>query len=102
MIHTRFTKKKKKRKPTKTKKKMRGGDLTPLGTGSNPTLPRGVSNITIKESPKLTELKLKDMLEKTNLNQLQKDDIIKIFHPNFMSIFLKSLILPIIYYYYEI
>lgn len=33
---------------------------------------------------------------------LQKDDIIKIFHPNFMSIFFKSLILPIIYYYYEI
>ena len=80
MIHTRFTKKNKKRKPTKTKKKMRGGDLTPLGTGSNPTLPRGVSNITIKESPKLTELKLKDMLEKTNLNQLQKDDIIREFN----------------------
>ena len=33
---------------------------------------------------------------------LQKDDMIKIFHPNFMSIFLKTLILPIIYYYYEI
>ena len=33
---------------------------------------------------------------------LNKDDIIKIFHPNFMGIFLKSIILPIIYYYYEI
>ena len=33
---------------------------------------------------------------------LQRDDIIKIFHPNFMSIFFKSAILPIIYYYFEI
>ena len=33
---------------------------------------------------------------------LQSDDIIKIFHPDFIEIFLKSLILPIIYYYYEI
>ena len=33
---------------------------------------------------------------------LQKDDMIKIFHPNFMSIFFKSLIIPIVYYYYEI
>ena len=33
---------------------------------------------------------------------LQKDDIIKIFHPNFMNIFLKSIILPVIYYYYEV
>jgi hypothetical protein len=32
----------------------------------------------------------------------QSQDIIKIFHPNFMSIFLKSLILPMIYYYFEI
>ena len=30
------------------------------------------------------------------------DDIIKIFHPNFMGTFLKSVIIPIIYYYYEI
>ena len=33
---------------------------------------------------------------------LQKDDIIKLFHPNFITIFLQSIILPIIYYYYEI
>ena len=33
---------------------------------------------------------------------LQKDDIIKIFHPNFMGTFLKSVIITIIYYYYEI
>ena len=33
---------------------------------------------------------------------IQKDDLIKIFHPNFMSIFFKSAILPIIYYYFEI
>ena len=32
---------------------------------------------------------------------LQNDDIIKIFHPNAMNIFIKSIILPIIYYYYE-
>ena len=32
---------------------------------------------------------------------LQNDDLIKIFHPNFMSIFSKSIIIPIIYYYYE-
>ena len=32
----------------------------------------------------------------------QSQDIVKIFHPNFMSIFLKSLIVPIIYYYFEI
>ena len=37
MIHTRFTKKNKKRKPTKTKKKMRGGDLTPSGTSVRKT-----------------------------------------------------------------
>lgn len=33
---------------------------------------------------------------------LQSQDIVKIFHPNFMSIFLKSSIVPIIYYYFEI
>jgi len=33
---------------------------------------------------------------------LKKDDIIKLFHPNYLDIFLKTLILPAIYYYYEI
>ena len=32
---------------------------------------------------------------------LQSQDIIKIFHPNFMGIFLKSALVPIIYYYFE-
>ena len=32
---------------------------------------------------------------------LDKDDIIKIFHPKFMEVFLKSAIIPILYYYYE-
>ena len=32
---------------------------------------------------------------------LQSQDIIKIFHPNFMGIFLKSSLIPIIYYYFE-
>ena len=32
---------------------------------------------------------------------LQNDDIIKLFHPNFMTIFAKSILIPIIYYYYE-
>lgn len=32
---------------------------------------------------------------------LQSQDIIKIFHPNFMGIFLKSSLIPILYYYYE-
>ena len=32
---------------------------------------------------------------------LQNDDLIKIFHPNFMTIFAKSIVIPIIYYYYE-
>jgi hypothetical protein len=31
---------------------------------------------------------------------LQSEDIIKIFHPNFMSIFLKSALIPITYYYF--
>ena len=32
---------------------------------------------------------------------LQSQDLIKIFHPNFMGIFLKSSLIPIIYYYFE-
>ena len=32
---------------------------------------------------------------------LQSQNIIKIFHPNFMGIFLKSSLIPILYYYYE-
>jgi hypothetical protein len=32
---------------------------------------------------------------------LQSQDIIKIFHPNFMGIFLKSALIPIIYAYFE-
>ena len=32
---------------------------------------------------------------------LQNDDLIKIFHPNVMSFFCKSIIIPMIYYYYE-
>jgi hypothetical protein len=32
---------------------------------------------------------------------LQKDTLIKTFRPNFMGTFLKSALLPIIYYYYE-
>jgi len=32
---------------------------------------------------------------------LQNDDIIKIFHPNFMGMFLSSIMIPIIYYYFE-
>ena len=32
---------------------------------------------------------------------LKTDDIVKIFHPNYRDIFIKSIIIPIIYYYYE-
>ena len=32
---------------------------------------------------------------------LEKDDIIKIFHPDLIHTFLKSLIIPSIYYYFE-
>ena len=32
---------------------------------------------------------------------LEKDNLIKLFHPSFISIFCKSIIIPIIYYYYE-
>ena len=32
---------------------------------------------------------------------LQSQDLIKIFHPNFMGVFLKSSLIPIIYYYFE-
>jgi len=32
---------------------------------------------------------------------LEKDNLVKYFRPNFMGIYLKSIILPIIYYYYE-
>lgn len=32
---------------------------------------------------------------------LQSQDLIKIFHPNFMGIFLKSSLIPIIYFYFE-
>ena len=32
---------------------------------------------------------------------LEKDNLIKYFRPNFMGIFLKSIIVPILYYYYE-
>jgi hypothetical protein len=32
---------------------------------------------------------------------LQSQDIINIFHPNFMGIFLKSSLIPIIYFYFE-
>jgi len=78
IMPTRFTKKNKKRKPTKTKKKMRGGDSQ--GVKSKPPLPRGVSKTTITEQPNITELELTDMLEeKTNLNQSQKEDIIRRF-----------------------
>jgi hypothetical protein len=31
---------------------------------------------------------------------LEKDDIVKIFHPNYIETFCKSIILPIIYYYF--
>ena len=32
---------------------------------------------------------------------LQNDDIINLFHPDFMTIFAKSILVPIVYYYYE-
>jgi hypothetical protein len=32
---------------------------------------------------------------------LDKDNLVKIFRPNFMGIYLKSILIPIIYYYYE-
>lgn len=32
---------------------------------------------------------------------LQTEDIIKLFHPNFMGVFLKTSLIPIIYYYFE-
>jgi len=33
---------------------------------------------------------------------LQSQDLVKLFHPNFMSTFFISVIIPIIYYYYEV
>lgn len=32
---------------------------------------------------------------------LEKDNLIKLFRPNFMGIYLKSILIPILYYYYE-
>ena len=32
---------------------------------------------------------------------LNKDNLVKIFRPNFMGIYLKSILIPIVYYYYE-
>ena len=32
---------------------------------------------------------------------LEKENLIKIFRPNFMGIYLKSILIPILYYYYE-
>ena len=32
---------------------------------------------------------------------LNKDNLIKLFRPNFMGIYLKSILIPILYYYYE-
>ena len=32
---------------------------------------------------------------------LQSQELVKIFHPNYMGVFLQSCVVPIIYYYYE-
>jgi hypothetical protein len=32
---------------------------------------------------------------------LEKENLIKLFRPNFMGIYLKSILIPILYYYYE-
>jgi hypothetical protein len=32
---------------------------------------------------------------------LEKDNLIKLFRPNFMGLYLKSILIPILYYYYE-
>ena len=61
-----------------------------------------IPELTIITSKKTYYLSRISFENKEDSFENTQDDMIKIFHPNFMSIFLKTLILPIIYYYYEI